>query len=165
MPQLIQRAPIGLLGLLDSKAGGQAPNLLSDELRAVFDIEPLFGLAARGSAVDTLTGGSLVVGVNAVPALANTDCQPGVIRHIRYLGANTDTTPAGTFKFAVGWFIERVNRFVLHGQPSDAAALRGAVGGACDFWQQPGIRPAVYVMDATGAVNLSVVTVFESSSY
>lgn len=154
-----------MLGLLDSKAGGQAPNLLLDELRAVFDIEPLFGLGTRGSATDTLASGGLAVGVNAVPAGANTDCPPGVLRHVRYLAANTDTTPAANIKFAVGWFVERVNRFVPHGNPTDAATLRAVSGGACDFWQQPGIRPAVYVMDAAGAVNLSVTTVFESSSY
>lgn len=166
MPQLIQRTPLGLLSLLDSKAGGVNPSALSDIVQPVFDIEPLYGLSSRGSATDQIAAG-YGVGVNAVAANGTTDCPPGVARHVRYLGANTDTTPAGALRFQVGWFIERINRFVPHGFPTDplTASTRGVSGGACDFWQFPGVRPAVYVMDATATVNLSVVVLFESVAY
>lgn len=166
MPQLIQRAPVGMLSLLDSKAGGQAPNILLDEVRASFDIEPLFGIGARGSLTASITAATIGAGVG-VFAIADADNIPaGVGRHVRYLGVNTDTTPAAAYEFWVGWYIERINRFVPHGSGSGPLnATRGTAGGACDFWWVPGIRPALYIGNNGGAVNMSLNVIFESVSF
>lgn len=47
MASKINRTPEGLLGLLQSKANGQNPNLLMDEVRGGFDMFPLWAAFAN----------------------------------------------------------------------------------------------------------------------
>lgn len=168
MPQVIQRAPIGLLSLLDSKAGGVAPNLLLDEVRAVFDIEPLFGMSARFSGQSTFVAGDFPgVGPVPVPAGSTLDMPSGQLRHVRYLSAYQNGAAGNNFEFSVGWWDDRNSTYHQHGISSRliVTGQAGVAGGVADFWQIPGIRPAVFVTSRTTAESVRVTMLYERATF
>jgi hypothetical protein len=57
------RTPRGLLGLLDAKVGGQTPQEIAAEVRAVVDAFPLFHAQIR-EAMTGQTAGNVTAGVN-----------------------------------------------------------------------------------------------------
>lgn len=156
MTQTIQRSPVGLLGLLDSKAGGLTPAQLGDVVYPMLDIAALYGWQSRVSINSTLAAGALVQGVNVFPANLASPA-PGEIWLVRSISVfATANYAAATFRFAAGWVDNRNAGFQQVG-----ALIGGAIGdrpvsgGQLEVVFRPGSdQVAVWVPAIAGAVDL-----------
>jgi len=100
MPQLINRYPLGLLSLLDSKSGGYTPSGLLDVVQPTIDLTRFYIASdqSRASQVD-----QAVVGVGFQTAGSNVVVPPGEFWLVTNTTGESDTLGAGqTFQVAVG---------------------------------------------------------------
>lgn len=166
MPQLIQRSPLGLLGLLDSKAGGQNPNTLLDEVRPVIDLTDAFSVANRFSQNSAIAGP--VLGLNIFPTTLG-EPDPGEIWLMKRITVITTAViaVANTFRFVAGVHDIRNASFTIL---SDFVAVAAAVGehlvcgGAVNYIWRPGDQAAVFVLNATNPAPLRCTLVFDQIS-
>lgn len=160
MPQLIQRAPLGLLSLLDSKAGGQAPNTLSDLVTPTVELGPLYGIGTRERRTLSLLAASVVVGFNLVGS-GNGLVPPGETWHLLNLTGIPNNVVAAGMGFAVG-FADAGNRFSMVGSYIEAAtATRPVCGGECNIWLPPGTQLGAWVGRTAAGGDLVVTPHFE----
>ena len=163
MPQLIQRPPLGLLGLLDSKAGGQNPNSLSDEVRPVVDLNSFYGVQTRFSVNAALAAGAIAIGANVFPVTLGSP-QTGQLWVMRAIGVRcTAAYAAATWRFNAGVFDLRNNSYValtdtvggvVGDQPSVGALLDGYI------WR-PGDQLCLWAVNAAGAVDVTGTAIFD----
>ncbi len=152
MTQLINRVPRGLLGILDSKAAGQNPSLLLDEVQGGVDLTELYALNTRAtvSQASTLTGLGLTAGV-----YANLIVPDGELWLLKGLTAHLSAPPLGaaaTLAGAVGYITQESARFIAL---SDMSATIATGGDIIISWYGqafllPGDSPQVYLTTLTG---------------
>lgn len=143
MAQLIQRAPLGLLSVLDSKAGGQAPNLLNDTVVPTLDLQPMYGLYVRQRVTASIAAATVAVGFNSLGGLALVPA--GETWRLLNLTGNVNNVIAAGIDVAVG-YSDQSNRFSMVGSMITAAtATRPTFGGECDIWLKPGDIIGIWV--------------------
>jgi hypothetical protein len=151
MPQLINRVPQGLLGLLDSKASGHNPEELDDSVKATFEVRDLYALNLRGtnSQASTLTGLGVTVG-----AFSNLVVPQGELWLLYSVTAHLSTPPLGagaTLKLYVGFVPADANRFHSLGTGDSTVTGEDLIAGWDGAYLiQPGDSPQVYVTRLTG---------------
>lgn len=163
MPQLIQRPPLGLLGLLDSKAGGMNPNALLDEVRGSVELRELYGVQTRFSVNSAIAAGAIVAGLNVfAPTL--TAPGSGALWLMRAIGVRcTAAYAAATFRFNVGVFDLRNNSYIaLTDTVGGAIGEQPSVGTRMDgYVWRPGDQLAMWAVNAAGAVNVTGTVAFD----
>jgi len=160
MAQLIQRAPLGLLSLLDSKAGGIAPNVLTDTVAPTVELMPLYGLGTRQARSLTLAAAGVVVGFNLTGS-GNGIIPPGECWHLINLTCVTANVIAAGVDWATG-YSNTGSFFQMIGSPvATATAERGAAGGECDVWLPPGTQLGVWVERTAAGADFNNFAYFE----
>lgn len=143
MPQLIQRAPLGLLSVFDSKAGGVAPNQLSDTVQPTVDLQPMYGLYVRNRITASIAAAGVVVGFNSLGGLLLVPA--GETWRLLNLTGNVNNVVAAGCDVAIG-YSDQTGRFSMIGSyVSCATATRPTFGGECDIWLKPGDIVGVWV--------------------
>lgn len=162
MSQLIQRAPLGLLSILDSKAGGQNPNVLSDTVTTTLNALPLYEVQNRLSRNSQILAGAIVQGFNdGAPTLLQP--QPGEIWHVLGLSVRGEAgIGAANFKATVGFRDLRNNGFlpVCDYQNFPVAGNLPVLGAPCDYWMTPSEIVSMFVVQTTGAVDVQLAAFF-----
>jgi len=168
VPQLIQRAPHGLLALLGSKAGGANPNTLSDEVSPGIELRDLYEVRQRRSTnVTAITGAALAAGVGTFIAGAATLAQPqsDAIWHVRNISLRaTGAILAGgdILQVAIGWQDVRNTSLAIAGNsPRFTAGMSPCFGVNCDLFIGPGQILGVYVIEATTPDDIVLQTTFD----
>lgn len=152
MPQLIQRSPLGLLSLLDSKAGGIAPNLLTDTVSPTVELLPLYGLGVRVRGNASVAAAGVVVGVNSLGGLAVVPS--GQTWHVLNITGIVNNVVAAGISYGVGYSAPG-NLFSMIGdERSTPTGQRGLAGGPCDVWLPPGSFIAFYVTRTAAGADL-----------
>lgn len=163
MPQPIQRNPYGLLSLLDSKAGGQNPNAILDELRPTVDLTDFLAVQTRFSVNGAIAAPAL--GLNIAPVTL-TEPDAGEIWIMRAITAVTTAViaVAPTFRFVVGVHDIRNGSFTCLSDFIATAAAVGehlCTGARLAYIWRPGDQAAVFVLNATNAAALRVTVTFD----
>lgn len=162
MPQLIQRAPLGLLGILDSKAGGQNPNALLDEVRPTVDVSTLYNVSQRLSVNATIAAGAIVIGTNLFPVTLSGPQQGELWIVHRATVFATANFAAATFRFGLALIDSRNSSVSIMGTLiSGAAGERPITGGPGGFIMRPGENLALWASNPAGAVNVQLTTLFD----
>lgn len=144
MPQLIQRAPLGLLSLLDSKAGGIAPNALSDLVQPTVELLPLYGLSVRRKVNLSIAAAGVVVGFNLVGSGLGIVPSGETWRLLNLTGVSNNVV-AGGMNWSVG-YANPSSQFSMIGQQiANPTGIRSAAGGECDRWLEPGSYLGIWV--------------------
>lgn len=154
MPQTIQRAPVGLLGMLDSKAGGQNPSLLLDEVGGVIDLTHLYAARLRRSRTSNVPIAALVLGVN-IPQAASDHMfvRDGEMWLVHAVTAEVTGNVLGTPNFSAG--VIAGAQFYMTGALSASATAGGvSVDGSRmnPIWLLPGDSPAFFVKNFSAGV-------------
>jgi len=152
MPQLIQRAPLGLLSLLDSKAGGIAPNALSDLVQPTVELLPLYGLGVRRSVQTSVAAAGVVVGLNQLGGVGQVPS--GETWHLLNLTGIVNNVIAAGISWAIGYSNPTGLFHMVGEEKSTPTAIRGLAGGPCDVWLPPGSFVAVYVTRTAAGADL-----------
>lgn len=152
MPQVIQRSPLGLLSVLDSKAGGQAPNLLADLVTPTLDLQPMYGLYRRERVTASIAAAAAVVGFNSLGGLLLVPS--GETWRLLNLTGNVNNVVAAGTDVAIG-YSDQTGRFSMVGSMVAAATnTRPTFGGECDVWLKPGDLVGVWVSRTAIAADL-----------
>ncbi len=146
MPLLIQRSPVGLLGILDSKQSGMAPAALLDEVRAIYDVGSLYSNRVRRSRSSSILVANNVLGVNVSDPVASDHMyvRDGEIWLVWAIAAQLSTvsgTCNGTAGFVAG------GQFYMCGTVTTGApaTFAGADGGLLNgLILNPGDTPAFF---------------------
>jgi hypothetical protein len=162
MAQLIQRSPLGLLSLLDSKAGGIAPNILSDTVIPTVDILDLYGLGKRNAVQASILAAAAIVGFNSLGGLALVP--PGETwRMLNITGRVANVVAAGVW-WAPG-YVQIGAQFQATSMPVQTPTGRqGINGGLVDFWVPPGTAFGIHIQDTAIAADLLLWLNFERYS-
>ena len=163
MPQLIQRPPTGLLGLLDAKVGGQNPNAFLDEIQGGVELTPFYGIQSRRSINSAIA--VPVLGLNIFPTNLG-EPAPGELWIMKRITVLTTAViaVAATFRFRAGVHDLRNASFTALGDLATAAAVGEHLvsGGNVDYLWRAGDQAAVFVLNATNAAALRCTVVFDS---
>lgn len=152
MPQLINRVPRGLLGLLDSKAAGQNPALLLDEVQGGVELTDLYALNTRGtvSQASSLTAAGVTAGI-----FTSLIVPDGEIWLVKAVTAHLSAPPLGaaaTLQIKAGFITSESARFngLTELSPSIATGGDVCVAWSGSIWLMPGDQPQVYATVFTG---------------
>jgi len=160
MPQLIQRAPVGLLGLFDSKAGGTAPNLLSDTVAGIVDLAPMYGLQQQQTRIVSIALATVIVGFNP-GAGSFSIVPPGEVWRMRNIAGSVSNVIAAGIDLAVG-YADPNSRFSKVGDYiACATATRPYLGGPVDVWLNPGWQIGAWVGRTAAGADIQLVFHFE----
>lgn len=152
MPQLIQRNARGLLSLFDSKAGGIAPNILLDEVRATVDITKSLGLGVRtrGNASTAAAGVVLGPNFNGVATVPFNE-----VWHVLNITGIVNNVIAAGITWAPGHGLNAANRFcAVVPEIATATGVRGITGAEVDIWLGPGEAIGTYVTRTAAGADL-----------
>lgn len=163
MAAFINRAPVGLLGLLDMKSQGENPPQLAETVIGALDLTQLYALQTRAliSQASTVTGLGVTAG-----AFTNLLVPQGELWLVTGLTSHLSAPPLGaaaTAQWTVGYVANDTARFVSLAESNAPAIATGAdfVSGFDGVYLlQPGDQPTVYVTTQTGGgvgVRLSIV--------
>lgn len=159
MSQLIQRAPLGLLALLDSKAGGIAPNVLSDLVQPTVELIDMYGLGVRTAVQASIAAAGVVVGFNSIGGLGLVPAGE-TWRMLNVTGRVNNVIAAGLW-WAPG-FAHVGAQFQATSNPVQTPTGRqGINGGPCDIWVPPGTAFGIHVQDTAAGADLLLWLYFE----
>jgi len=162
MPQTIQQNPYGLLGLLNSKAGGQNPNALLDEVRPAVELFDLYSVQNRRSINSAIA--APVLGLNIFPTTL-TEPPAGEIWVMKAITVLTTAViaVATTFRFIAGVHDIRNGSFTGLGSLATAAAVGEHLisAGQPSYIWRPGDQAAVFVLNATNPAALRCTVTFD----
>ena len=163
MPQLIQRPPLGILGLLDSKVGGLNPNALADEVRLTVETNDFYGIQTRQSVNSAIA--APVLGLNIFPVTL-TQPDTGVLWIMKRITVVTTAViaVAPTFRFVAGVHDLRNASFTGLGDVANAVVVGEHLysGGQVNYLWRAGDQAAVFVLNATNAAALRCTVVFDA---
>jgi len=152
MPQLIQRAPLGLLSLFDSKAGGVAPNVLLDEVRCTADITKLLGLTVRRRASSSIAAAAAVLGFNFA---GTSTVPPGEVWHVLNITGIVNNVIAAGITWAPGHGNASAALFMaVTPEIATVTGVRGVTGAEVDLWLGPGDAIGSYVSRTVAGADL-----------
>lgn len=153
----INRAPQGLLGLLDLKTQGDNPAQLAAFVQATLELRDFYALQTRAtlSQASTLTGLGITTGV-----FPNLLVPQGELWLVSALTCQLSAPPLGageTTRLVVGYLTNDTGRFIALGDSSPTLAPGEdlGVGFAGTYLMQPGDQPTVFQSNRTGG-NLGV---------
>lgn len=162
MPQLIQRPPWGLLGLLNSKAGGANPNALSDEVSPSVELFDLYSVLERRSVNSAIA--APVLGLNIFPVTLG-EPPAGELWVMKAITVLTTAViaVAPTFRFVAGVHDIRNGSFTGLGNLATAAAVGEHLisNSQLNYIWRPGDQAAVFVLNATNAAALRCTVTFD----
>ena len=167
MPQTIQRPPHGLLALLDSKAGGQNPWQLDDNVSPSIDLRDLYEVRARRSTNTTaITGATIAAGVGTFIQGAATLAQPpnDALWHVRNISLRASAVlgAADVLYLGLGWQDVRNSSLAIVGVTPRFTNLQAPVWGVdCDVFIGPGQILGIWVIEAATPDDIVLQTTFD----
>lgn len=162
MPQLIQRSPLGLLSLLDSKAGGIAPNVLTDTVTPTVELLNLYGIGKRNQVQASIVAAGVVVGFNSIGGFGIVPA--GECWRMLNVTARVANVIAAGLWWAPG-YSSQGTQFNAVAQPVQTPTGRQGISGAnLDLWVPPGTIFGVHVQDTAAGADLLMWLYFERYS-
>lgn len=133
MPQVINRPPVGLTSILDSKANGRAPGALLDEVRATVELLDLYGLGQRQSLQEQINNPVL-----GPQAFTTSEVPEGELWRVLNLTVLIAANAGGVTAGGVGYFDPTVpigGGVAFYALHQDRATVGAAAGVTQQGWQ------------------------------
>lgn len=168
MPQLIQAPPLGLLALLNSKAGGQNPNALADTVQPTVELNDLYELNGLASRDVLITAATITAGVGTFIQPTGFQNRPldNEIWRLRAVSIHGASAPAAGTAMILSpaiFDIRGGDSALLGTSPRFAGVAQNfGFGVNCDLFLRPQFSVGFYVNEAATPTDVRLTCLFAS---